>query len=238
MKSKTTADLPSLQALASAGAHFGHRRERSAPAAQKYTFVVRDGVSVINLEQTQEQLLEAGRYLEERTASGARVLFVGTKRQAASIIAEVAQRCASPFVSERWLGGTLTNFNVIRKNIDRLVEIEKTLSDEANRAKNTKREWARLSDEKTKLHTNLDGITTMTRLPEVLVVVDPHEEKTAINEANRLNIPVIALCDTDVDPSEFFLPIPANDDAPKTIELILNYLGDSVARGAAKSKTQ
>lgn len=237
MKSKTTADLPTLQALVEAGTHFGHRRERSTPAAQKYTFVVRDGVSVINLEETQKQLLEAVHYLEDKVSGGATVLFVGTKRQAAKAIKDVADRIGMPSVSTRWLGGTLTNFAVIRKNIDRLVSMEKILSDEALRTNHTKRELARMQDAADKLHTNLDGIATMTRLPDMLLVVDPREEQTAVHEANRMGIPVIALCDTDVNPDAFFLPIPANDDAPKAIELILNFLGDAIARGKEKQKT-
>lgn len=236
MKSKTVSNLPDLKTLANAGAHFGHRRERSTPAAKKYTFIVRDGVLVINLEETQKQLLEAARYLEDLVAKGGTVLLVGTKRQAASAVAEVAKKVGMPFVAERWLGGTLTNFTVIRKNIERLAEIEKILANEANRGKYTKREWARLTEIAKKLHAQLDGITEMTKRPDALLVVDPHEEETAVREAARLNIPVIAICDTDVNPDQFFLPIPANDDAPKTIQLILNFLGEAIARGKEKTK--
>ena len=234
MKSKTTADLPSLRELLAAGAHFGHRKEWSTPASREYTFVIRDGVCVINLEETQTRLVDVGKYLEEQAAQGATILLVGTKRQASEIVKNIGLAHSILFVHQRWLGGTLTNFAVIRSNIQRLAEIEQTLGDDKKTATMTKREVARLSEQAKKLHSNLDGITAMTKLPDILLVIDPTEEATAIREAKTLGIPVVAICDTDADPSLIQYFVPANDDAPKTIELLLTYLGNAIARGKEK----
>lgn len=234
MKSKTTADLPSLRDLLAAGAHFGHRKEWSKPAARQYTYVIREGVSVIDLEETQSKLAEAGQFMEDRASQGAVMLFVGTKRQAAPAVVEAAQKVGMPVVAERWLGGTLTNFDVIRGNIQRMVDMEQLLANEKEVAKLTKRERLRMQEEVNKLHKNLDGIAELVKLPDLLIVVDPSEEKTAVAEARRLSIPIVALCDTDVDPNLIDYVIPGNDDAPKTIELVLTYLADAIARGQAK----
>ena len=175
MKSKTTADLPTLRELLAAGAHFGHRKEWSTPASREFTFVIRDGVCVIDLEQTQTRLAEVGHYLEAQASEGAIILLVGTKRQATEIVGRIGQEHQILFVNQRWLGGTLTNFNVIRGNISRLAQIEQTLGDEKAVANLTKREVARLSEQAKKLHMMLDGITAMTKLPELLIVIDPTE---------------------------------------------------------------
>lgn len=234
MKSKTTADLPSLRDLLAAGAHFGHRKEWSKPAARKYTYVVRDGVSVINLEETQTKLADAGQILEDRVSRGAIVLFVGTKRQASGTVATAAKKVSMPVVAERWLGGTLTNFDVIRGNIQRMVDMEQLLANDKEAAKLTKRERLHMKETVNKLHKNLDGIAELVKLPDMLLVIDPSEEETAVREARRMHVPVMALCDTNVDPSLIDYAIPGNDDAPKTIELVLNYLTDAIARGQAK----
>lgn len=235
MKSKTTADLPTLRDLLAAGAHFGHRKEWSTPAAREYTFTIRDGVSVIDLEQTQTHLTDVARYLEEKAAAGATILLVGTKRQASEIVERVGTDNGILFVHQRWLGGTLTNFSVIRANIQRLANLEQTLGDEKSVTNLTKRELARMKEAARKLHATLDGITAMTKLPDILFVVDPTEEVTAIREAKTLGIPVVAICDTDADSAEIDYFVPANDDAPKTIELLLTYLGKAIKRGIEKS---
>jgi small subunit ribosomal protein S2 len=234
MKSKTTADLPSLRELLAAGAHFGHRKEWSTPASKEYTFVIRDGVCVINLEETQTRLNDVMHYLEEQASRGASILLVGTKRQASEIVKKIGSEQGILFVHQRWLGGTLTNFTVIRSNIQRLAELEQTLGDDQAVANMTKREIARLTEQAKKLHTTLDGITAMTKLPDILLVIDPTEEATAIREAKTLGIPVVAICDTDADPALFNHFIPANDDAPKTIELLLTHLGKAISRGKQK----
>ncbi len=236
MKSKTTADLPSLRDLLAAGAHFGHRKEWSKPSARKFTYVVRDGVSVINLEETQAKLAEAGHALEEHASKGAVFLFVGTKAQAAGALAEAAQKVAMPFVADRWLGGTLTNFDVIRGNIQRMADMEQLLANEKEAAKLTKRERGQMQEHINKLHKNLDGIAEMVKLPDMLIVIDPSEEETAVREARRMHIPVMALCDTNVDPSLLDFPIPGNDGAPKTVQIVLDYLTNAIVRGKANIK--
>lgn len=236
MKSKTTAELPTLRELLAAGAHFGHRKEWSKPAARQFTFVVRDGVCVINLEETQARLADAGRMVEALAAEGKTVLFVGTKRQARQVVEEIGKQTGMPYAAERWLGGTLTNFSVIRSNIQRLVEIEQILTNEKELVKYTKRERQLMGEQVKKMHAQLDGIANMTRLPDLVIVVDPTEEATAYREASRLGIPVMALCDTDSDPNKIDYPIPANTDAPKTIQIILGYLANAINQGKEKIK--
>lgn len=235
MKSKMTSEAPSLRDLIDAGAHFGHRKEWSTPASRAFTFTVRDGVCVINLEETQSRLVAAATYLEEQASRGATILLVGTKRQAQEAVARLGKELGIFFVGQRWLGGTLTNFSVIRNNVQRLARIEQTLGDEKAAAALTKREKLRLAEHAKKLHRTLDGITDMTKLPDVIVVIDPAEETTAVREARAMGLSIVAILDTDADPTEIDYPIPANDDAPKTIELLLTYLGEAIKRGNEKS---
>lgn len=216
--------LPTLQTLLEAGAHFGHRKERSVPTARQYTFVIRDGVSVINLEQTLAKLQAVIAFLKTFDLTNQTILFVGTKRQARDTVKEVAVALAQPYVSERWMGGTLTNFDIIRENIKRLTALDQILSDPAKQSRHTKKELLKMNEEAAKLHKNFDGIVGLERLPNVLMIVDPHEEAIALSEARSLDIPVIAICDTDTDPDSITFPIPANDDAPKTIRLILEQI--------------
>lgn len=235
MKSKTMANVPSLRELLAAGAHYGHRRERSLPATKQYTFVVRDGVCVINLEETQERLAAAARVLEELASQGKIILLVGTKRQAERAVTTMSERLQIPSVSKRWMGGTLTNFAVIRSNIERLLDLERRLADEKEAAKLTKKEKLQMEEVVRKFRQSFGGIVELTKLPDLMLVVDPHEETTAVREARRLQIPVMAVCDTDADPNLIDYPIPANDDAPKTIELVLNFLTEAIVRGKEKA---
>lgn len=237
MKSQTLANLPTLREMLAAGVHFGHRKERSKPAARKYTFVIRDGVCVINLEMTQEQLTKAVHVLEAAAAEGQTILLVGTKRQARLALIAMAKETGMPYVANRWLGGTLTNYSVIRNNIQRLIDLDRVLANDQEMAKFNKRERLRMEERARKLHSMFDGITDMTKLPDYLLVVDPYEETTAVREAEKIGIPVIALCDTDGDPDHLFLPIPTNDDAPKAIELLLSTLSAAIVRGKEKAKT-
>ncbi len=234
MKSQTSVSIPSLRDMLAAGVHFGHRKERSKPATRQYTYLIRDGVCVINLELTQEQLIKAVRLLEDVTADGKIILLVGTKRQAREALIGIAKQTGMPYVANRWLGGTLTNYAVIRQNIQRLLDLDRILGTEQESAKFTKRERLRMEEQARKLHGMFDGITEMTKLPDYLLVVDPYEEATAVREAERVGIPVLALCDTDGDPNHLFLPIPTNDDAPKAIELLLSTLGAAISRGVVK----
>lgn len=234
MKSKTMAGVPSLRELLAAGAHYGHRRERSLPSTKQYTFVVRDGVCVINLEETQQRLAEAARVLEELASQGKIILLVGTKRQAERAVTTMSEQLQIPSVSKRWMGGTLTNFTVIRSNIERLLDLERRLADEKEAAKMKKKEKLQMEEVVRKFRQAFGGIVELTKLPDLMLVVDPHEETTAVREARRLQIPVMALCDTDADPNLIDYPIPANDDAPKTIELVLNFLTEAIVRGKEK----
>ncbi|MBI4175313.1 30S ribosomal protein S2 [Candidatus Berkelbacteria bacterium] len=228
--SKTTPTLPTLRELLAAGAHYGHRKERSKPAARKFTHVIRDGVCIINLEATRDHLERAAKILKGLVDDNKTVLFVGTKRQAAATVARVATDLGMPSVTRRWLGGTLTNFEVIRKNVAQLTDLDRRLTDETQRAKYTKRELLKDDERAKKLHQVFDGIMELTKLPDLLFVIDPHEEKTAVAEAQSLAIPIMALCDTDTNPDQITYPIPGNDDAPKTVDLVLTYLA-----GAMKS---
>lgn len=234
MKSKTTAELPSLRDLMGAGAHFGHSRARSHPESGQFTFVIRDKICVIDLEKTQTQMIEAGEKLKSLIADGKTVILVGTKRQARDSVKTAADAMGMPYVTNRWLGGTLTNFATIRKNIDRLAELEKMTADDKEIAKYTKRERLRLAEKIRKLHSMLDGITSLTRIPQMLLVVDPHEEEIAVREAKKVGIPVMAVCDTDAKIADILFPIPANDDAPKAIEMILTYLSQIAGRASEK----
>lgn len=226
--------LPTLQELLEAGAHFGHRKERSAPTSRQYTFVIRDGVCVINLEETQAKLQEAMTYLKSLDLTEQTVLFVGTKRQARDTIRSVAEALHMPYIADRWMGGMLTNFEIIRENVKRLQSLDQILADDAKQSRYKKKELLGMKDEAEKLHRNFDGIVNLERLPDVLVIVDPHEEAIALREARALGIPVVALCDTDADPEVITYPIPANDDAPKTVQLILGQLKSALERPESK----
>lgn len=221
--------------LVESGAHFGHLTRRWNPKMKPYIFMEKNGIHIIDLKKTQNMVIEAAENLSKMVADGKKVLFVGTKKQAKNIIEAEARRCDTNWVSERWLGGMLTNFSTIRKSIKRLTNIEKQETD-GTFDKITKKERLFLSREKDKLKKVLEGVETMSRLPGAMFVVDVKKESIAVKEAKRLNIPVFAIVDTNCDPAPIDYVIPANDDAVKTIELIVKSMADAIIEGEAKGK--
>lgn len=224
-----------LTQLLEAGAHFGHLTRRWNPKMKPYIFMEKNGIHIIDLKKTQELLTVACDEISKIAADGKKVLFVGTKKQAKNIIETEARRCGQNWVSERWLGGMLTNFSTIRKSVKRLNNIEKQETD-GTFDKITKKERLILSREKEKLKKVLEGVESLNKLPGALFVVDVKKEDIAVKEANRLNIPVFAIVDTNCDPDPIDYVIPANDDAVKTIEIITKQIADSIIEGEAKLK--
>jgi small subunit ribosomal protein S2 len=219
-----------VKELIEAGVHFGHRASRWNPKMRPYIYARRNLIHIIDVRETIRGLLRARKYLQRVSAGGSLVLFVGTKRQASDTIEQQSQRCGMPFVSDRWLGGTLTNFRTIRSRLTRLEELE------ALRASNeiatySKKMQSALTREYRKMYRNLNGMRTMNRLPECMVIIDPRKEKNAVREAAKLGVTTIALIDTDCDPDVVDLPIPGNDDSIRSIELIVQSLADAVLAG-------
>ncbi len=224
-----------LTQLIEAGAHFGHLTRRWNPKMKPYIFMEKNGIHIIDLKKTQTNITDCAEKLSHLVSDGRRVLFVGTKKQAKNVIEQEARRSESNWVSERWLGGMLTNFSTIRKSIKRLTNIEKQETD-GTFDKITKKERLFLTREKDKLKKVLEGVESMNRLPGAMFVVDIKKESIAIKEAKRLNIPVFAVVDTNCDPDPVDYLIPANDDAVKTVELIVKYMADAVIEGNIKAK--
>lgn len=224
-----------LTQLIEAGAHFGHLTRRWNPKMKPYIFMEKNGIHIIDLKKTQESIDIAAQAMTEIVSQGKRVLFVGTKKQAKGTIASEAKRSDSNWVSERWLGGMLTNFQTIRKSIKHLQNIEKMESD-GTFEKITKKERLVLTREKDKLRKVLDGVETLAKMPGALFIVDIKKESIAINEALKLNIPIFAIVDTNCDPDPVDYIIPANDDASRAVEVISKIIADAVIEGNAKAK--
>ena len=224
-----------LTQLIEAGAHFGHLTRRWNPKMKSYIFMEKNGIHIIDLKKTQAHLTESAEELSKLVADGKKVLFVGTKKQAKNVIETEARRCGQNWVSERWLGGMLTNFATIRKSVKRLSNIEKQETD-GTFEKITKKERLFLTREKDKLKKVLEGVETLGKLPGALFIVDIKKEDIAVQEAHRLNIPVFAIVDTNCDPDEVDYLIPANDDAVKTVEIITQYMADAVIEGDSQLK--
>jgi small subunit ribosomal protein S2 len=223
--------------LLAAGCHFGHLTRRWNPKMRPYIFMERNGIHIIDLTKSQYLLEDACTAIANVVAEGKRVLFVGTKKQAKDIIRAEAVRTGQFYVSERWLGGSLTNFTTIRKSVKRLTNIEKMESD-GTFDKITKKEGLFLQREKEKLNNVLSGVVDMTRLPGALYVVDVKKEAIAVKEAKRLGIPVFAIVDTNCDPDEIDYVVPANDDAMKSIQVITKAIGDAILEGKERSMAQ
>ena len=221
--------------LIEAGAHFGHLTRRWNPKMKPYIFMEKNGIHIIDLKKTQSHLTESADKLAQLVSEGKRVLLVGTKKQAKGIIEAEARRSDSNWVSERWLGGMLTNFSTVRKSIKRLNNIEKQEND-GTFDQITKKERITRLREKDKLKKVLEGIESMNKLPGALVIVDIKKETIAVSEAKRLSIPIFAIVDTNCDPDIIDHIIPANDDAVKTIELIVKTLADAIIEGNLKAK--
>jgi small subunit ribosomal protein S2 len=216
--------------LIEAGVHFGHRASRWNPKMRPYIYARRNLIHIIDVRETIRGLLRARRSLHKVAAQGSLILMVGTKRQASDVIEQQGVRCGMPFVSDRWLGGTLTNFRTIRSRLTRLEELE-ALRSSNELATYSKKMQSSLNREYRKMFRNLNGMRMMNRLPECMVVIDPKKEKNAVREARKMGITTVALIDTDCDPDEVDLPIPGNDDSIRSIELIVQQLADAVLAG-------
>ncbi len=219
-----------MKELLECGVHFGHQTRRWNPKMAEYIFAERNGIYIIDLQQTLSMLETAVEYVKNIAAQGGVALFVGTKRQSQEAVLEEATRCSMYYVNHRWLGGMLTNFQTIRQSISRLETLE-TEETSGELDKRPKKEIIRLRREKGKLSNNLTGIKEMSILPEVVIVTDTRKEHTAIAEANKLGIPIIAIVDTNCDPDPIDLPIPGNDDAIRSIRLICSVLAEAVIQG-------
>jgi small subunit ribosomal protein S2 len=221
-----------MKELLEAGVHFGHQTRRWNPKMKPYIFGKRNGIYIIDLQKTLRMFNQVAEFVRQLAAEGKRILFVGTKRQAQEAIAEEARRCGEFYVTNRWLGGTLTNFVTLRASIERLKEIEARLGDENSPL--TKKERLRLERERDRMAKNLEGIRDMDELPDALFLVDPKKEDIAVSEANKLGIPVIAIVDTNCDPELIDYPIPGNDDAIRAIRLFASRIADAYLAGAGK----
>ena len=219
-----------MKELLECGVHFGHQTRRWNPKMAEYIFAERNGIYIIDLQKTLRMLETAVEYVQTVAANGGAVLFVGTKRQSQEAVVEEAVRSNMYYVNHRWLGGMLTNYQTIRQSIKRLEELD-ALETSGEIEKRPKKEIIRLRREKGKLSNNLSGIKDMPTLPEVVIVTDTRKEHTAIAEANKLNIPIIAIVDTNCDPDPIDLPIPGNDDAIRSIRLICSVLAEAVIEG-------
>lgn len=220
-----------MKDLLEAGAHFGHHARRWNPKMEQYIFGVRNGVHILDLQQTVPMMDQAVKVLRDIVAKGGKVLFVGTKRQAQEKVKETALRCGQYYMNHRWLGGTLTNWNTISGTIARLSEVEKVLASADLRNAYTKKELLMMTRERDKLLLSVGGIRDMGGKPDVMIVIDTNQEDIAIKEANKLGIPVIAIVDSNAEPDGVDYVIPANDDSLRAIELYCNIFADAVLDG-------
>ncbi|MBX2947258.1 MAG: 30S ribosomal protein S2 [Cyclobacteriaceae bacterium] len=225
------------QDLLEAGVHFGHLTRKWNPKMAEYIFMENNGIHIIDLHKSLAALEEAAFAMKNIVRSGRKIMFVATKKQAKDIVAEEAKRLNMPYVTERWLGGMLTNFATIRKSLKKLSQIEKLMKDEAY-ANLQKKERLTLTREKAKLEKQLGGIVDLNRLPAALFIIDVKREHIAVKEAQKLNIPVFAMVDTNSDPSSVDFPIPANDDAFKSISLITGYIGSVIEEALNERKKE
>ncbi|MDR0434879.1 MAG: 30S ribosomal protein S2 [Gracilibacteraceae bacterium] len=221
----------SMKQLLEAGVHFGHQTRRWNPKMARFIFTERNGIYIIDLQKTVRKVDEAYNFVRDLTQAGGSILFVGTKKQAQETVKEEAERCGMFYVNERWLGGMLTNFQTIQKRVDRLRELEK-MEESGVFEVLPKKEVASLKHEMGKLERFLGGIKDMKKLPSAVFVVDPRKERIAVAEARKLNIPLIGIVDTNCDPDEIDVVIPANDDAIKSVKLLTGRMADAVIEGA------
>jgi small subunit ribosomal protein S2 len=224
------APVVTMRQLLESGVHFGHQTRRWNPKMKRFIFTERNGIYIIDLQQSLDFIDRAYEFIKETVAHGGTVLYVGTKKQAQEAIAEQARRVGMPFVNQRWLGGMLTNFSTVYKRLQRLKELE-VMEQTGSHATLTKKEQLILSREKDKLERTLGGIRDMSRVPSAIWVVDTKKEHIAVNEARKLGIPVVAILDTNCDPDEVNYPIPGNDDAIRSVALLTRVVADAVAEG-------
>jgi small subunit ribosomal protein S2 len=223
-------DTATIKELLEAGAHFGHQTSRWHPAMKKYIFTKRNGIHIIDLEQTAAMLDKACEFVRGIAAEGGNILFVGTKKQAQEAIEQEAERCGMFYVNQRWLGGVLTNFATIQARIDYLVRLEDQQS-RGDFERLPKKEALKIEEEIVKLNRQMGGFKELTKLPDALFIIDPTKERIAIAEAKRVGIPVVSIVDTNCNPDDIDYPIPANDDAIRTIKLICSKIADAIIEG-------
>lgn len=219
-----------IKTMLEAGVHFGHQKRRWNPKMAKYIFGERNGIYIIDLQKTAQRLGAAIEFVRGVTGKGGNILFVGTKKQAQLPISEEASRCGMPFVCQRWLGGTLTNFSTVRRSLLRFRALKKSKED-GSLYRLPKGEVMIKERELERMQKNLGGIENLSRLPDAIFIVDPHKERTAVQEAARLHIPIVALCDTNCDPDEIDFPVPSNDDAIRSIRLMCSVIAESAKEG-------
>ena len=225
-----TQRLVSMKSLLEAGSHFGHQTNRWNPKMKPYIFTARNGIHILDLQKTIVGLTSAYHFVVETVAAGGKILFVGTKKQAQEAVAEESTRANQLYITQRWLGGTLTNFVTIRKRLRYLADLE-AQRDRGDFAKLTKAEGLKLEEEIVKLNRVFSGLKTMERLPGALFIVDPHKESLAVQEARKVGIPIVAMVDTNCDPDLIDYVIPCNDDAIRSIRLITSKIADAAAEG-------
>ncbi len=223
-------DTATIKQLLEAGAHFGHQTGRWNPRMKNYIFTKRNGIHIIDLEQTAVMLDKACDFVKDVVAGGESILFVGTKKQAQASIQEETERCGMYYVNQRWLGGMLTNFATIQARIDQLVRLEDQMA-RGELGRLTKKEVLKISEKIEKLNRQMGGFKEMTTLPGALFIVDPIKERISLAEARRMGVPVVAIVDTNCNPDEIDYPIPANDDAIRAIKLICTKISDAVLEG-------
>ena len=225
----------SVQALLDAGVHFGHQTKRWNPKMKPFIYGARNGIHILDLDQTERLFQRAFNFVEEMTSRGGHLLMIGTKRQAQEIVQEEATRAGAHFVVNRWLGGTLTNFRTIKQGLDRMRQLDR-MKEDGTYLQLPKKECSRLDKERERFEKYLGGLKTMGSLPAAVFIIDPAKETIAVQEAKKLEIPIIAIADTNCDPDLIQYPIPGNDDAIRSIRLITSRLADAVVDGAARRK--
>ncbi|MDD6520467.1 MAG: 30S ribosomal protein S2 [Subdoligranulum sp.] len=226
----------SMKQLLEAGVHFGHQTRRWNPKMAKYIFTERNGIYIIDLQKTVKKLDEAYNFVRDVAADGGEILFVGTKKQAQESIRDEATRCGMHYVNARWLGGMMTNFRTIRKRIDRMDKL-KAMQEDGTFEMLPKKEVVKLQLEMEKLDKYLGGVKNMQKLPAAIFIVDPHKERIAVSEARKLNIPIVAIVDTNCNPDEIDWVIPGNDDAIRAVKLIAGAMADAVLEGKQGEQT-
>ena len=230
-------NIPDLLTMLKSGVHFGHQLSKRHPKMKPFIFMSKNGFHIIDLEQTQVKLSEALDFVKTIAANGGTVLFLGTKKQAQPIIIKAAKACGMPYITERWLGGTLTNFAAISKVINKYRRL-KEQKVKGELAKYTKKEQLEFDKETSKLEKMVGGIQELNKIPEAIFICDVKREKTAVSEASRKNVPIVALCDTNANPTNIAYPIPANDDAIKSIELITILVAEAITEGKSQSPSK
>lgn len=229
--------LPTIKQMIEAGMHFGHQVSRRHPKMEPYIFGTRKGINIINLEITQKKLEEALSFVKDLVADGKNILFVGTKKQSSSVIEKYAKECEMPYVSTRWLGGTLTNFSSILNLVKKYNEL-KEKKEKGELEKYTKKEQGKFKKEIKKMEELVEGISKLTKIPDVLFIADLKKDKTALVEAKKKGVPVVAICDTNVNPKDVKYPIPANDDSLGSVEMIVSLVAEAVKEGKKSKKPE